>query len=224
MTAYYKKDKNKFYYKCGTKGCKFNRSSEKIEDAFLRLLRCLKLTNEETDKVKVELINLTGDFAAKNDQLNKKLVGALEKLEADLKRVKINRAKGEIDQDVYLMAKEEIEKDIAKIQQELRKTENKISNFSEKIEKGLKVLDSIDVLWRNNSIEGRKRVQKALIKTPLIYDRKKGHYRTSGLIDFVLSNAAIARVSELVGNENPQQIVGDSPMVACTGVEPVIPP
>ena len=86
------------------------------------------------------------------------------------------------------------------------------------------MLDTIDVLWKNNSVEGRKRVQKALIKTPLIYDRKKGHYRTLGLIDFVLSDVVVARGSELSENKNPQQFVGDSPTVARTGVEPVIPP
>ena len=31
----------------------------------------------------------------------------------------------------------------------------------------------------------------------------------------------MSRVSELVGNENPQQIAGDSPMVACMGIEPL---
>ena len=224
LTAYYKKDKDKFYYKCGTKGCQFNKSSVKMEDSFVKLLKCLKLTNDEKEEVRAELVSLTGDFVAKNDQLNKKLQANLEKLEADLKRVKINRAKGDIDQDVYLMAKDEIDKDITDTVKELTKTEIKISNFSEKINKALEMLDSIDILWKNNSVDGRIRVQKAVIKTPLEYDRKKGQYRTSGLIDFVLSNAVTTRVSGVCENENPQQNVGDSPTVACTGIEPVIPP
>jgi len=221
LTAYYKKDKDKFYYKCGTKGCKFNRSSEKMEDAFLALLRCLKLSEEEKVKVRAELIGLTGDFMAKNDELNKKLRGNLIRHEEELKAVKINFGKGKIDEDVYSVTKEEVESEIAKTLQELKKTEIKISNFSENITKGLEMLDSIDVLWENNSVEGRKRVQKALIKTPLIYDRKKGHYRTLGLVDFVLSNAVVARGLELPENKNPQQFVGDSPTVACTGIEPL---
>jgi len=163
LTAYYKKNKNKFYYKCGTKGCKFNKSNEKMEDAFLMLLKCMKLSSKEKDKVRRELINLVGDFVYKNEQLNKSLKEKLAKLESDIKRVKINRAKGEIDDDIYLTAKGEIDEDIVKTLQELRKTEFKISNFSEKITKGVEMLDSIDVLWKNNSIDGRKRVQKALI-------------------------------------------------------------
>jgi DNA invertase Pin-like site-specific DNA recombinase len=121
LTAYYKKDKDKFYYKCGTKGCKFNRSSEKMEDAFVTLLRCLKLTDNEKVKVRAELIGLTGDFVAKNDELNKKLSDKLLKLEEGFKKVKINRAMNEIDQDVYLLAKEQIENDITKTRQELKK-------------------------------------------------------------------------------------------------------
>ena len=111
LTAYYKKDKDKFYYKCGTKGCKFNRSSEKMEDAFLALLRCLKLTDDEKVKVRAELIGLTGDFVAKNDELNKKLRGNLIRHEEELKTVKINFGKGKIDEDVYRVTKEEVERD-----------------------------------------------------------------------------------------------------------------
>jgi hypothetical protein len=34
------------------------------------------------------------------------------------------------------------------------------------------MLDNIDVFWKNNSIDGRKRVQKALIKSPVAFDRE----------------------------------------------------
>lgn len=224
LTGYYKADKDKYYYKCNTKGCRFNKSSLKMEASFITLLQCLKLTTGEKECVRAELMGLTGDFVAKNDQLNKKLKGNLMKLEDDLKKVKVRRAKDEIDQDIYLTAREEISKEIDATIRDLKKTESKISNFSEKIDKALQMLDSIDVLWKNNSVDGRKRVQKALIKTPLVFDRKKGQYRTFGLIDFVRSNAVLARVSEVCENKNPQQIAGDSPVVACTGIEPVIPP
>jgi len=169
-------------------------------------------------------MNLIGDFGGNNELKNKKLKGKLEKLEGDLKRVKINRAKGEIDDDIYYTAKTEIDSEIEETEREINKTEFKMSNFSEKIDTALEMLDSIDVLWKNNSIDGRKRVQKALIKSPIAYDRKKGQYRTFGLIDFVRSKPVLERVSEVDENKNPQQNTGDSLSVACTGIEPVIPP
>ena len=167
-----------------------------MEDAFLALLRCLKLTDEEKVSVKGELISLTAGFVAKNNELNQRLNSTIAKLHEDLKAVKINFGRGKIDEDIYSLTKEEIEIEISENQQALKKTEIKISNFSERIEKAVEMLDSIDILWKNNSIEGRKRVQKALIKTPLIFDRKKGHYRTSGLIGFVLSNAVTTDQAE----------------------------
>jgi site-specific DNA recombinase len=224
LTAYYKKDKNKYYYKCGTQGCNFNKSSEKMEDAFIKLLQAIKLSSEEKDMVKAELLKMVGDFGADNELKKKKLKSKLEKLESDLKRVKTNRAKGEIDVDIFQTAKDEINSEISATEDELKKTDFKMSNFSEKIDAAVEMLDNIDVLWKNNSIDGRKRVQKALIKSPIAFDREKGQYRTFGLIDFVRSNAVLARVSEFSENKNPQQNTGDSPMVARTGVEPVIPP
>ena len=222
LTGYYKKDKNKYYYKCGTTGCKFNKSSEKMEDGFIKLLQTLRLSSKEKGMVKTELMNLIGDFGGNNELKNKKLKGKLEKLEGDLKRVKINRAKGEIDDDIYYTAKTEIDSEIAETEREIKKTEFKMSNFSEKIDTALEMLDSIDVLWKNNSIDGRKRVQKALIKSPIAYDRKKGQYRTFGLIDFVRSKPVLERVSEVDENKNPQQNTGDSLSVARTGTQPTI--
>lgn len=74
--------------------------------------------------------------------------------------------------------------------------------------KSVEMLDSIDVLWKNNSVDGRKRVPKALIKSPIAYDRKKRQYRTSGLIDFVRLNPVLARVSEDDKNEIPSKKLG----------------
>lgn len=66
------------------------------------------------------------------------------------------------------------------------------------------------------NIDGRIRVQNSVINSSLVYDRKKGAYRTDGLNCFLRFNIDTSRVSEMGKNENSQLLTGNSSLVDLT--------
>lgn len=219
LTGYYIAKKDKYYYKCNTKGCKLNISSRIISNKFRELLDRVCISEDVKQKVRKTLLESV-EVERKELESNKAtFYKKLNDLEEKLKAAKIRFAIGEIESDIYEAAKTQISLEINVLRQEIANVELDLSNFSEDLDRGLEMLDGLGDLWQNSDIDGRKRVQNAVINSSLVYDRKKGRYRTDGLNCFLRFNIDKSRGSEMGKNENSQLLTGNSSSVVPTRIE-----
>ena len=221
LTGYYLAKKDKYYYKCGTKGCRLNISSVLITDRFKQLLDNICIPEAIKEQVKKELNNLMADAEKEKKDRYERLVRNVDGLETKLKNTKIRYATGEIDQELFNIAKESITDELELLRPQLWESEQQLSNFSENIEEGMQLLENLSAVWGSANVEGKKRVQKAVISSALVFDRKKRDYRTDGLNTFIRMSTVNSRVWENHENENSQLLTGNSASVVSTGIEPV---
>ncbi len=147
------------------------------------------------------------------------LENQLIKLEADLKKVKRRHALGEVDKEVYEEFKAECEAEINQIGESLSKSTFKLSNIEKMIKKAIEIALNLPKMWASGDIENKKRIQKMLFPEGLVYDFKKGEYRTLRVNVFFQRISAMARVSG--GSKITKGIISDalSSCVAGTRLE-----
>lgn len=136
------------------------------------------------------------------------LESQLSKLETDLKTVKRRHALGEINKEVYEEFKAEFEADINQIGESLSKSNFKLSNIEKTIRKAIEIALDLPKMWVSANVDNKKQIQKMLFPEGLVYDFKKGEYRTLRVNVFFQRISAMTRVSE--GLEITKGIISDA--------------
>jgi site-specific DNA recombinase len=221
LTGYFKKLKNKYYYKCNTKGCKLNVSNIIMDNKFNTLLSLISIPDSIKMKVKTELNNLMDDVQKEKKERYAWLLKSVEEKVEKLNKAKIRYATGEIDAEIYEIAKSQINSELEILRPQLWECEDQLSNFSENVDSGLKMLENLHEIYNSCDVHGRKRLQKAVINSPLVFDREKQDYRTSGINLFLRQSIAKSRSYKGGENKNSQLLTGNSALVVSTGIEPV---
>lgn len=115
--------------------------------------------------------------------------------------------------------KAEFEAEINKINESLSKSTFKLSNIEKSIRKAVEIAQNLPKIWASADINSKKSIQKMLFPDGLVYDFKKGEYRTLRVNVFFQRIATMARVSG--GLEITKGIISDalSSSVAGTRLE-----
>ena len=221
LTGYLVKSRNnRPYYKNNVNGAKENVSAEKLHNLFIELLGAYTLADPKfIEPMKAILLESFDELSEESKSSTTNLENQLIKLEADLKKVKRRHALGEVDKEVYEEFKAECEAEINQIGELLSKSTFKLSNIEKMIRKAIEIALDLPKMLVSANVDNKKQIQKMLFPEGLVYDFKKGEYRTLRVNVFFQRISVISRVSG--GLEITKGIISDalSSCVAGTRLE-----
>ena len=177
------------YYKCNHTGCGTNLNAERMHERFESILSRFNLNEDMLTHfqslVQAQLEEYTQQAARERTSLKMRLT----EVENQQRKMAVRRALGEIPQDVYAIGVEELQsrKDVLTL--ELESWNEKLSNSEAFISKVIATASNIRTLWKEGSLETKRKIQKLVFPDGILWDKGIGDYRTEnrnvffGLID-----------------------------------------
>ena len=99
-------------------------------------------------------------------------------LENKLKKCKVSRGMGDIDEDVYTTTIEVIQEKLAKIEVEIAKVKKKLSNLTATADEVVATCCKLGCLWSDSELELSQKIQNLLFPSGILWDKEIGNYRT----------------------------------------------
>lgn len=210
LTAYTVKKKNIDYYKCNCKGCKTNVSAKKLYGKYEELLSRYDIPQP--------LVNILRDIISKlmseNQSEQMQNVNVLKKQKSEkenkLKSCKIRYGMGDIDDEIYSMTIEALQKDIDRITLELSKYDKDLSNQENRINDVLVMCCHLGSMWRQADLLTAQKLQNLLFPKGIYWDKEKDDYRT---ITENTGLAVIRKITESYEKEKEENPCGNSSLV-----------
>ena len=178
FTAYTVKKKKIDYYKCNQPGCKNNISAKKVHELYEDLLNTYNIPPMLLGMFRevVERIILSNNKEQADE------ISILKKqkseLENKLKKCKVSRGMGDIDEDVYTTTVEVIQEKLAKIEVEITKVKRNLSNLTSTADEVIATCCKLGSLWSNSELELSQKIQNLLFPSGILWDKEIGNYRT----------------------------------------------
>lgn len=91
---------------------------------------------------------------------------------------KIRYGMGDIDDEIYTMTIEALQKDLGQITLELSKYDKDLSNFENRINDILVMCCHLGNLWKNADLVTAQKLQNLLFPHGILWDKEKDGYRT----------------------------------------------
>ena len=177
LTAYMQK--GYWYYKCNTKGCKFNMSANKMHNKYQDMLKLFDVPKElcviYEDMIN-KMLKVCNEEQVQRARLLKKERTEIEK---KINTCKTRYALGEIEADIYTAAVKGFEDKLKVIDSDLEQHGEILSNYEKRLEDIFLICSNTSSWWYNADLETKKRLQKLVFPHGIFYDREKGDYRTS---------------------------------------------
>lgn len=203
LTGYEVKKKRVHYYKC--QGCNgsigtINANTTKrsigkgANDLFAELLGQYSLSEQTVRAFEVQL-KLTYDLmSGESKEDNKLCQKELDKHEAELKTIKLNKMKGLVDdEELYKEYKSELETKIYEIKKKMEEIPEKISNLENYVSESVTVSQNINKYWANSGVEMKKRIQELVFPKGLVLDMENRVYLTKDVNVVFEINRAVTR-------------------------------
>ncbi|MBQ2959158.1 MAG: serine recombinase, partial [Alistipes sp.] len=202
LTAYTVKRKNIDYYKCNRTGCKNNVSAKKLHRLYAELL--------DSYTIPPMLLEWFSDVVSgiifEEDSEHKEQLSLLKKqkseLENKLKKCKVSRGMGDIDEDIYTTTVEVIQEKLAKIEVEMAKVKRNLSNLTSTVDEVVATCCKLGGLWSNSELELCQKIQNLLFPSGIFWDKENENYRT---IDCNQALSIIQRISSGYKNKNEEK-------------------
>ena len=202
LTAYTVKRKNIDYYKCNQVGCKNNVSANKVHRLYAELL--------DTYAIPATLLEWFNDVVSsiiyEEDSEHKEQLSILKKqkseLENKLKKCKVSRGMGDIDEDVYTTTVEVIQEKLAKIEIEIAKVKRNLSNLTSTVDEVVATCCKLGSLWGDSELELCQKIQNLLFPSGIFWDKENENYRT---FDHNQALDIIQRISDSYKNKNEEK-------------------
>jgi hypothetical protein len=137
----------------------------------------------------------------------------LEKCETNLKRIKRNHALGDLEKEIYLEVKSEMEGKINEISKKLHNGDGKLSNLNGYIDTAIKVVSNTSNYWASSDLPTKKRIHETMFPDGITIDVKNRTYLTKKVnlvFDLTRMVSSIVEGEKKNGNRNfllPSSIV-----------------
>ena len=227
LVGYLVKKKNLGYYKCPdcngvTINCETTPKAKRVgaHDLFTNLLEKYQVLPQFKSLLITQLTKIYGYYNTTEIQKSTDCKNKFDDLTKKLKDLKLKFGLGDIDKEIYEIAKEELDKQILDQQQELNKTLPEISNLEKLIEKSVERLQNISKIWGSVGLEDKRNLQQTLFPNGIHYDVKNHQYLTKEINSFVLLSNTISKDYEVKKKGINQVEPEISPSVARPGFEP----
>jgi site-specific DNA recombinase len=231
LTSYEVKEKGLHYYKCqGCHGAKGtinanstkNAKGEGANELFAEFLGQYALTEQTVKAFEVQLKLTYELLSGESKDDNIIFQKQLDKLEAELKTIKLNKMRGEVDdEELYLEYKSELETKILEIKKKMEGNPEELSNLDKYVSESVAISKNINKYWANSGIEMKKRVQELVFPNGLVLDMKNRHYLTKDVnVVFEINRVVTGGKGDKIENGS-EEISEPSSVVAGTGLEPM---
>ena len=227
LVGYLVKKKNLGYYKCPdcngvTINCETTPKAKRVgaHDLFTNLLEKYQVLPQFKNLLITQLTKIYGYYNTTEIQKSTDCKKKFDDLTKKLKDLKLKFGLGDIDKEIYEIAKEELDKQILDQQQELNKTLPEISNLEKLIEKSVERLQNISKIWGSVGLEDKRNLQQTLFPNGIHYDVNNHQYLTKEINSFVLLSNTISKDYEVKKKGINQVEPEISPSVARPGFEP----
>ena len=147
----------------------------------------------------------------------------MNKLESDLETIEKRFVLGEIDRELYVKYKDQFDKELVQINEEISSSQFNLSNLEKLINKALDYALNLPELWISGDLEEKRRIQKMVFPEGIRYNHEKHCYRTSrvntifSLMPLIVMDTAKKENGTSSNNKNLSRLVLEM------GLEPIRP-
>ncbi|HSH67518.1 MAG TPA: recombinase family protein, partial [Bacteroidia bacterium] len=188
MRGYLVRPKQLYYYKCNTKTCRNNKSAQKIDEIFERILNKFSISlNDET------LALLTNQMIADYNRLNEEksndradLKRQVSEIENKLERLEERYVNEEINQELFKKYSEKYKMERIHIERELMKPGNEVSNLEKCVKMVIEFSSKLATVWRLLAYKEKMLLQKTLFPEGISYNKEKDQCRTTKVNSVIL--------------------------------------
>ncbi len=212
FTGYIVKAKGLWYYKCRTTGCKCNKSAKAMHKMFMRLLEGYNIKEELKAPLLKKMESVWNEINKESFELEQNYKQQLSEVEKKIENIEesyyVVKDMNKATYDKFRLKFEEERKDIAK---KLSQLTTGISNPLGAIEKAVDISVGLATEWASSNVEQKEKLQKLVFPDGIVYDKKKGAFRTTRVNSIF---ELIASLSSISGEKERRQ----------TGVETCLSP
>ncbi len=178
MTGYVVKKKNKWYYKCRTKGCCNNKSADVMHNTFDEVLSYFTLKEEFAPIIREQMKLTISDLTKEAEDNKLKMKATYQDIEHKLLRLEERYVTEEIKQELYVKYGEKFRQEKVELLKEMTKLESKCSNHEEVIELTIENAINLNKTWASSAWKRKLRIQNLLFPKGLHYNKKNDTVRT----------------------------------------------
>lgn len=208
FTGYIVKAKGLWYYKCRTIGCKCNKSAKEMHKKFIALLNDYNIKEELKEPLFRKMEAVWQDINKESFELEQSYKKQLSEVNAKLEDIEESYyIKKDMSRETYDKFRLRFENDRKKINDNLSQLTIGISNPMAAIGKAVGLSVELATEWASGDIHQKNKLQKLIFPEGIVYDKKKGAFRTERVNSiFVL----IASLSSVSGKNERRQTGVDS--------------
>jgi site-specific DNA recombinase len=221
FTGYVVKAKGLWYYKCRTKGCKCNKSAKEMNKMFMELLDRYNVKEELKEpllrKMEQKWIEINKESYEMEQNYKKQLSEVNGKIENIEESYYVTKDMNKETYDKFYSRFETERKDVIKKMSQLT---SGISNPIATIEKAIDLSVGLATEWEFGDVDRKEKLQKLVFPEGIVYDKKKGAFRTERVNSIF---ELIASLTSISGQNEKRQTGVDSclsPSVRVEGLEP----
>ena len=179
FTGYEVKKKHLFYYKCNGRECRSNVSARTMHQQFCELLNEFKLPDNMIPGI-VSILKTQIELFVQEAKM--KEIDAIEQkkqLEDKIKEVTTRYGIGDISEEVYVIAKANLNSKIDEIDAKINSLKTAQSNHDIDVEKAIVTACNLSTYWTDSSFELRQKIQKFSFPAGLNFSKENGFNRTT---------------------------------------------
>ncbi|MCW3109051.1 MAG: Resolvase domain protein [Segetibacter sp.] len=220
MTGYLVKAKQKYYYKCNTKGCCSNKSATEVHKGFEALLQEYQVPEQYFSVLRLHLKASLQILEESFSQNEINYAKRRREIEEKLERVEERFIMGDVPREVYEKYKGKFSIEMQDLIKEMNGSLVKLSNLENLTEKCLQIAGNLSKIWASGGLIEKQRLQKLMFPGKLYYNVQNNTYRTTEVNQVILSMVSPVRDSEGSKIKNPSQFAKGSTSVGPAGFEP----
>lgn len=198
LTAYTVKAKNIDYYKCNEQGCRTNISAKKLHQKYAELLSGYDIPQSVMGIFKDVIRRIIMESNEEQAQQNTLLKKRLTECENKIKQCKVRFGMGEIDEEVYETAIQNLQEKKDLILVELAKVKKNLSNLVRRVDDITATCCKLGDMWRSSEVNLCRKIQNLLFPNGILWDKEKDDYRT---IEENKALALLRYISEKYGDK-----------------------
>lgn len=178
ITGYTVKAKGRDYYKCNTKGCKCNRSSNIMHDLYVELLNSYQIPTEFVPVMSKVLHKVFDDLNSHKSTMRKDLRKRQSEIQNNIEKVQVRYGLGDVSESVYQTTYRKLNKDLAEVERGIADAEKNLSNLKMFIDEAIAMSCKLGTLWEQGDFSSRQKLQNLLFPSGIYFDKNNDDYRT----------------------------------------------
>jgi site-specific DNA recombinase len=221
FTGYIVKAKGLWYYKCRTKGCKCNKSAKEMHKIFVEFLSGYNIKEELKEPLLRKMEAVWNDINKECYEVEQNYKKQLSVVNGKIEDIEESYyIKKDMNRETYDKFRLRFETELKDINKNLSQLTIGISNPMAAIEKAIGLSVELATEWASGDIDHKNKLQKLVFPEGIVYDKKKGVFRTERVNSIFVE---IARLTSVSGKNERRQTGVDSrlsPSVRVEGLEP----